>query len=381
MYPASGAFKTALRQNHIVVSKAEVWATDQKLADLAISSGAVDIKAKNAIRRTCSITLTTSRELNSLVPDNDFDLLTPFGNELRLFRGIQFDDGSVEYVPLGVFVILEVDVRDRNDGVEINIVGDDRSLIVARNKWTEPYQMVNGSLESSLEALLKNRYPDIQTAFTTTNVTVNQVVLGTENNNDPWKDAVELAELVGYDLFFDANGVCQLVPLPTLDGSTIVASFKEGDETIITELNRNISTRDTYNGVIYIVQGTGVPTPIRVEVWDEDSTSPTYRFGKFGEVPIFVTSSLLATQDEAITAATSLLNQYIGAQETISWNSLVDPTLDVQDVVYVKADGAKVDRVVFIDALSIPLSPEGSMSATARTVRVIATGEEVVIGQ
>jgi hypothetical protein len=381
MFPASGKFKTTLRQNHTVVSKAEVWTVDQKLADLDIYEGEVSIAAKSAVRRTCSIKLNTTRELNSLVPDNDFDLLTPFGNELRLFRGIQFDDGSVEYVPLGVFVIIDVMIKDSNEGVEITINGDDRSLIVARNKWTEPYQMVNGSLEVSLEAMLRNRYPDIQTEFTTTTVTVNQVVLGIESNNDPWKDAVEIAELVGYDLFFDANGVARLVPFPTLDGSTIVASFKEGEATIITNLDRNISTRETYNGVIYIVEGSEVPVPIRIEVWDEDTTSPTYRFGKFGEVPIFVTSNLLTTEAEAVTAASSLLNQYVGAQETINWNSLVDPTLDVQDVVYIKSDGAKVDRVVIIDSLNIPMSPTDSMTATARTVRVVATGEEVVIGQ
>jgi hypothetical protein len=381
MYPSSGAFKSYLRQNHIVISKAEVWTVDQKLATLDIANGSVNIKAKSAIRRTCEITLTTTRSGNSLIPDNDFSLLTPFGNELRLFRGIQFDDGSVEYVPLGVFVIIDVIIKDSNDGVQISITGDDRSLIIARNKWTEPYQLVNGPLEDSLEALLRDRYPDVEASFTETNVTINQVVLGTESNNDPWKDAVEIAELVGYDLFFDANGVAQLVPFPTLDGSTVVASFKENEETIITELTRSISTRETYNGVIYIVEGSEVPVPIRVEVWDEDTTSPTFRFGKFGEVPIFVNTNLLRTEAEAITAASSLLNLYIGAQEQISWTSLVDPTLDVQDVVYVKTNGAKVDRVVILDSLTIPLSPESSMSAVARTVRVVATGEEVVIGQ
>lgn len=381
MYAASGEFKSYARENHIVVAKAEVWSVDQKLATLLVSEGSVEVKAKSAIRRTCSVTLTTTRELNSLVPDNDFDLLTPFGNELRLFRGIQFDDGSIEFVPLGVFVIIDVAIKDTNDGVQIVLAGDDRSLIVSRNKWTEPYQMVNGSLEDSLADLLTDRFPDAQTNFTATNVTINQVVLGTERNNDPWKDAVEIAELVGFDLFFDANGIAQLTPFPSLDGSTIVASFKEGEETTILELDRTISTRETYNGVIYIVEGVEVPVPIRVEVFDEDSTSPTYRFGKFGEVPIFVNSNLLTTEAEAVIAASSLLNLYIGAQETISWNSMVDPTLDVQDVVYIKADGAKVDRVVIIDSLSIPLSPEESMSAVARTVRVVATGEEVVIGQ
>jgi hypothetical protein len=381
MYPSSAAFKAAVRTDHIVIAKAEVWASDQKLQEINISEGSVSVNSSSAVRRTCEVTLVTGRELASLVPDNDFDLLTPFGNELRLFRGVQYYDGTQEYVPLGVFVITSVEIKDTNEGVSISLEGVDRSIKISRNKWTEPYQMVNGSLEDSLADLLRDRYPDAQTNFTATNVTINQVVLGTERNNDPWKDAVEISELVGYDLFFDANGIVQLAPFPTLDGSTIVANFKEGEETTILDLNRTISTRETYNGVIYIIEGAEVPVPIRVEVFDEDSTSPTYRFGKFGEVPIFVNSNLLRTEAEAIIAASSLLNLYIGAQETISWNSLVDPTLDVQDVVYIKAEGAKVDRVVIIDSLSIPLTPEASMSAVARTVRVVATGEEVVIGQ
>ena len=94
MYPSSAAFKAAVRTNHIVVSKAEVWASDQKLQEINISDGNVKIDSGSAVRRTCEVTLVTSRESNNLVPDNDFDLLTPFGNELRLFRGVQYVDGT-----------------------------------------------------------------------------------------------------------------------------------------------------------------------------------------------------------------------------------------------------------------------------------------------
>ena len=380
MYSSSSAFKSSVSGDHVVVSKVEVWATDQKLQEINVRSGSVSVSSTAAVRRTCSLDLVTDRTSLSLVPDNQFDLLTPFGNELRLFRGVQYYDGTKEYVPLGVFVITNVEIKDTNDGVAISLEGVDRSIKISRNKWTEPYQMVSGSLEASLEDLLKDRYDDVEFAFPTTNVTVNQVVLGLETDNDPWRDVVEIAELVGYDLYFDANGVIQLEKFPSLDGSVVVASFQEGANTKVTSLDRTISTTETYNGVIYTIEGSNVTTPIRVQVWDEDSTSPTYRFGVFGEVPIFISSNVLATEPEAIKAAYSLLNTYVGSQETISWQGIVDPSLDVQDVVYVKSNGAKVDRLVILDSLEIPLEPEATMTAKARTVRVVSTGEQIVVG-
>ena len=380
MYPASAELKAAIRTDHIAIAKAEVWNQDQRLIELDISTGSVDVSVDNTIRRSCQVSLVTSREQNNLVPDTDFDYLTPFGNELRLYRGVEFADGTREYVPLGVFIITDVNISDSNDGVSISVRGDDRGLKISRNKWTEPYQMVSGSLESSITALLQNRFTDVQTNFPTTNVTIEQVILGADNSNDPWKDAVEICELAGYDLYFDVNGIATMRQFPSLDGSPVVALFEENENTTILSLNRDISSKATYNGVIYTIEGSEVPTPIRVQIWDEDPASPTYRYGVFGESPIFVTSSILATEAEAVKAASILLNKYIGAQEQINFESLVDATLDVNDVVYIKSDGAKVDRLVIIDRMTIPLNPEASMSAITRIVRVVATNEIVSVG-
>lgn len=378
MYPTTAEFKAAVATNHVVVSKAEVWTGEQRLSALDIESGSVEVNTASAVRRTCRVSLITTRESDNLVPDSQFDLLTPFGNELRLYRGVQFDDGSQEYVPLGVFVITDVNVTDSNNGVSIEVAGEDRALIISRNKWTSPYQVTSATLETAITDLLENRYPEVITSFPATGVTVNQVILGVEKDNDPWQDAVELCQLVGYDLFFDATGVVVMKQFPTLDGTSAVATFVEGSGTTVLSLNRTLTSKETFNGVIYYVQGTNVSAPIRVEVWDEDPSSPTYRYGKFGQVPTFVESNLLATSAEAITAATLLLNTYIGAQETINWEGVVNPALDVQDIVYVKAVGAKVDRLVILDSLMIPLSPEESMTAQARTVRLVASGETVV---
>jgi hypothetical protein len=380
MYPSSGEFKTAILSDHIVVSKAEIWNQDSKLTTLNIDSGQVTVSVNSGVRRTCQVNLVTDRTASNLVPDNGFDTLAPFGNELRLYRGVKFTNGSIEYVPLGVFVMTDVVISDTNDGVSISITGEDRSLIISRAKWTAPYQMVSGTLEASLTAMLQNRWTDVQTSFVTTNVTVNQVVWGTESNQDPWQDAVYLAQLVGYDLYFDVLGVAVLRRFPSLDASTVVATYEEGQGTLITSLDRSMSSKETYNGVIYTIEGSQVATPIRVEVWDEDTTSPTYRYGVFGNAPTFVTTNLLATEAEAIKAATSLLDTYRGAQESINWGSIVDPTLDVNDVVYIKTAGSKTDRLVIIDELDIPMSPLASMTAKARTVRIIDENTTVTLG-
>jgi hypothetical protein len=380
MYPTSAAFKAAVLTDHVVIAKAEVWASDRKLIDLEIDNGKVTVSTSNTIRRTCEVHLTTDRTTANLVPDDGFDYLAPFGNQLRVYRGIQYTDGTEEYIPLGVFVITEVQISDTNDGVSMTIRGEDKSIIVSRNKWTSAYQMVSGTLEASLLALLQNRYPDVETSFPTTNVTINQVILGADSNVDPWKDAVMIAQLVGYDLFFDVRGVVTMRQFPTLDAASVVATYEEGNGTTITSIDRRISTKETYNGVIYSVEGSQVTTPVRVEVWDEDTTSPTYRYGVFGSVPTFITTNLISTSAEAIKAATLLLNTYIGQQEEIQFESIVDPSLDVNDVIYVKSEGSKVDRTVIIDSIDIPLDYTSSLTVATRVVRIVGANEIVAIG-
>lgn len=380
MFPSSAKFKNALLQDHVAIAKAEVWNQSQKLIDLPISAGSVSCSVETAPRRTCNVSLVQPRE-NNLVPNTGFDYLTPFGNELRLYRGIQFVDGTQEYVPLGVFEITDVNIQDTNEGIRIEINGQDRSLIISRNKFIDPYTMVSGTLESSLTALLQNRFADITTNFPTTNVTINQVVLGTDNNKDPWKSAVEIAELVGFDLYFDVFGVATMRQFPTIDGGVVVGTYIENENTRITQLDRNISSRETYNGIIYVVQGSRVQTPIQVQVWDEDTTSPTYRYGVFGSSPKWIESPLLQTEEEAIKAATALLNKYLGAQEILSFESIVDPTLEPNDVLYVKTVGSKVDRLVIIDTIEIPLGAEETMTVNARVVRIVAENEIIGVGE
>lgn len=378
MYPTSAAFLQVIRDSHTAIAKAEVWGEGTKLLDLDVTSGSVQVDSKSAVRRTVSVNIVVDREDNNLVPDTPFDVLAPFGNELRVYRGAVLTDGTEEYVPLGVFVITDVNVTDRVGGVDIAINGVDRSNKVATNRWVNAYKATSGDLATVLTNLLQNRYPDIQLSFpTSTGVTVNDIVLGLDTGNDPWKDAVQIAQDAGYDLYFDADGICTIKQFPSLDASTVVATYAEDEDAVITQVDRNISALDTYNGVVFSLESSKVDPPVRVEVWDDEETSPTYRYGKFGQRVLFYSSPIILSQNAAISAATSVLNRYLGAQETVSWQSLVNPAHDVNDVVYISNVGAKVNRIIIIDSIDIPLEASGNMTARARTVRLLDEGQVI----
>jgi hypothetical protein len=377
VYATSAEFLQVIRGSHTAIAKAEVWGEGTKLRDLDVTSGSVRIDARSSVRRTVSINVIADRLDNALVPDDAFDDLAPFGNELRVYRGAVLEDGTEEYVPLGVFVITDLNVTDRLGGVDIVLNGQDRSFKVASNRWLSAYKVTSADLSVVLTNLLQNRWADIQLSFpATTGVTVNDLVLGTDTDNDPWKDAVQIAEDAGYDLFFDPDGFCQLRQFPSLDASVVVATYQENEDATITELDRSISALNTYNGVCFTGESSK-SDPIRVEVWDEDPLSPTYRYGKFGQRVLFFSSPVIVTQNAAVSAATSVLNRYLGAQEQVAWRAIVNPAHDANDVIYINNIGAKVNRVIIIDALEVPLDPAGTMSAQARTVRVVDEGQVV----
>lgn len=368
MYPTTDAYRAAIRQSHIAVATVEVWRDTQKILDLDVSSGQVQVSVQQATRRTCQVEFRVSRADNALIPDTAFDPVTPFGNELRLYRGVQFADGSRELIPLGVFVMTQIDYAESAEGISVQIQGIDRSIRVSRNLWLEPYQLEAGLLTDALTALLQNRWPGVTLSFPSIGVQVEQQVLG-QAGSDPWKDAVHLAEIAGYDLFFDPEGVCALQAFPSPDAASVVATFQDTD--LLLSVQRSDSTNDTFNGVIYIVESSWLLVPYRVEVWDEDPASPTYRFGAFGEVPRVVSQSAITDTEAAQAAAAALLSQGLGATQAVTWESIVDPALDVNDVVQVSSAGAKVDRVMIIDQLTVPLDPTQAMTAAARTVRVV----------
>lgn len=370
MWPVSEEFLAAVRGSHRVVTRVEAYFDGEWVADLTPLDGSVSIDSRRAVRRTVSLSFVDDGTLVP-APGGTSGILTPYGAEIRVSRGVAFDDGTEELAPLGVFVVTNVEVKDASDGRQITVQGSDRSIRVSRNRFTDAYSIAAGTaVETAIGDVLRDRWADVEVSLPAMGATTPRVTLPVGSDSDPWRDVVDLATNAGWDLAFDADGVvrARLIPDPVEDDPVTI--YEDGAEAVILEISRGWSTDSTYNGVIASSEGSDVDSPVRAEAWDEDPNSPTYRYGPFGQVPMFYSSSLIRSSEQATTVAASQLRQQLGRAETISWGQVVNPAHDVLDVIRLARPAQDLDAVLLLDRLEVPLDPGGSMSAAARVREV-----------
>lgn len=371
MWPVSDTFLSSVRASHTVVVSVEVWYDGAKVATLTPVSGAVSIDSRRAVRRTLSLSLVD--EDGTLVPDSrsTAGVLTPYGSEIVAYRGVQYDDGSTELAPLGVFIVTDVSVSEGSGGREVGVSGSDRALRISRNRLTSAYSIAAGTAtDTAIADLLRDRWADVSVDLPAMGATTPAVSIVPGADSDPWKSAVELAEAAGWDLAFDADGVVRARVIPDPAEDSPVAVYEDGSEAVLLEVARAWETGDAYNGVIASSEGSDVDTPVRAEAWDDDPNSPTYRYGPFGQVPRFYSSSLIRSSDQATTVAASQLQKELGRAETVEWSQIVNPAHDVLDVVRIVRTGQALDALLVIDRLDVPLAASGTMKAVARVREV-----------
>lgn len=452
MYPVSSAFKTAVRGTHTATIRAEVWRNGSKIRSLEVVSGSVEIDSRRSQRRTCNIEVAGPKPTavlipeyltygdlkgyaasygalkiaystyaalriivdyvestvdDGLIPTSAFSDVSPFGNEIALWRGVmvqrntyrQYYDiksstttygtfktqwsryadlrqptGTEDYneeVPLGVFVITEVNVEESGKGVKMSIHGVDHSIKVQKASWVEPFGIASGTdIASAIAYILTDRYPDVEMDFPVVATTLPTTILGLGGANDPWADAQKLALAGGLELFFDGNGVAVLRPVQDPSEATPVETYLENEEAVVLQVKRRVSSDATFNGVVVTAEGSKTKPPLRVAAFDEDQASPTYRYGPFGDRPTFVSSQAITSVAMAATVAVAQLAKVKGAEENVDWGQICDPSLDAEDVIMLENTGTRLSKVMMIDKVVIPLHPKDPMTATARTVRV-----------
>lgn len=359
MYSVSEGFISTLRSSTMRVVT-HVTAGD---VTLDVVSGSVSMDATRDIGRTCTLELapTIDRDLEAL-----YSLVSAPGVELAVWRGLMVG-GEPELVPLGVFSTDTVSVA-KGAGGTVSWSGSDRSKKIARNRFIDPYVITAGtSLAAAGTALLQSRLPGVEVSFgnVTDTVAVN-VAFEAGPSSDPWKVARQLFEDYGYDLRFSGLGAASAVIVSDPTQENAVFDFGTGQTNIVLDGTAETTLESVYNGVIAAGEGTEITEPVRAVVWDDDPSSPTYYLGGYGQVPYFFSSPLITTTDQATRAASALLSRVKGRSQLLSWPSIVNPALEPLDVVTVTFNG--VTSALVLDALTVPLSADASMTAKARAV-------------
>lgn len=323
---------------------------------IPVYGGEVDVDPTKQVRRTLSGVKVDGT-------DEMWDLLSPVGTELRVFRGFRFLNGEYEFVPVGVFVTPGL--RETYGGDWSGQIGTapDRMFKVQQARFTSPRAILpNIPIVSAIQVLLEEVLGPVSILSTNRTPTGSGLVF----ERDRGKAISDLAASIGVDVFCAPDGTPTIRDTPQLaDPSWTVDAGEQG---VLYEAGRERSYERTYSGVVVVPDAVDGTLPFDpVTLWDEDPDSPTYHLGPFGEVPYFMASPLITTRDQAYVAAQARLPRVTAARAQLSLTSECNPALSDGDTIKVVLPPRQRGSVGIVEnhlvgAFTIPLTPDGTQS-------------------
>lgn len=306
-------------------------------------------------------------------PQRASSLLSPFGNEIFVRRGIHIN-GQTLWIPLGYYRIQDPDQADAPDG-PITITGLDRmaGLIDARLLAPRQY-MSNRTVHTVFDELVREIYPAATILFDDSAVEFAELGRTIESEDSRYELLREVATSFGKIMYWDTSGVLRVETAPDAEQPrwSFIAGRRNG---VLISASRSLSREGVYNAVVVTGEGaSGETDPVRAVAFDNNATSPTYFFGRFGQVPRFYSSPLITNQAQAINAARSLLRRNMGFPYNVAFTISPNPAVRPWDPIQVMfGDGKREVHVV--ETISIPLEAAVAMVGATREQTRVVIGE------
>lgn len=369
MRPVSPEYLEALRGSHKMVADARVLTTFQTGVDpdgteIPIISGDVSQDATASVRATLDLT-TDGTRMWSNMPSG---LLTPYGNEIFVRRGIDFGDGTREWVSQGYFGIYDIDQKGGNLNNPITITAYDRMKGIADARLVAPIQFPAGLLLGDIVLqLVTEVYPlaTIEWDDTTDADVLTRSLVAEEDRYEFLNDLVTSRGKIWY---WDYRGVLVIKDVP--DPTVSVYNVNSGAGGVMVDMARSISREGVYNAVVVMGEGADTVQPVRVVVTDDNPLSPTYWEGRFGKVPRFYSSPFITEESQAVRAGNSLLLQSKGLPYNVDFTTIVNAALEPFDPVNIHT--TEGDEIHVIETLVTPLVAADAQTATTREQSLIA---------
>jgi Domain of unknown function (DUF5047) len=380
MYSVSSSFLPALRYSHTVVSQVDLYSPEgvPLVYDLPVSEGSVTVDGSSQVHRTCSVTVADPKY---------YKLVTPYGNQLFIRRGIKYISGAIEWVPLGYFRIDSVHESWPFNGLSIS--GADRAKVLVDVPFTHDDQV--SDTRTVLEEIARiaadgfrlygeNYYGSFNPAISDLAPSIallHQPYTPTDKFPDLYwvlgdsrVDAINnLALSAGVEFYFNPQGGPTVRKIPTINDPVVWTISSGNPDGILLTADRELTREETYNVVIVNSSDQSSIDPLIFTAEDLDPTSPTY-VGIIGR-SIYVYPTIVDS-DRAQTVANSLLAQTRQLIRQISVTTVSNPALESGDVVQLNLpDGTT--HTVLVDGFTIPLGSESSMDLNCRSSAPILT--------
>lgn len=365
MRPVSAQFLAALRGSHKSFARAQVLTSFQTGTrpvggvELNIIDGAVSLDGDADVRG--SVELVTTGGLN-VFPQRPTDGLTPYGNELFIESGIQLGNGSTEIVSQGYFRI-DSDEQSNAPFGTIRITAYDRMKGIVEARLTTPVSFVAGTTVLTIfTTLVLEVYPLATIEFDDASF-ANSSLVSTQVAEESRFDFLNnIVTSNGKIMYWDYRGILVIKTAP--DPTASVWTVNAGTQGVLVDATRSLTREGVYNAVVAVGESVNDTPPVRAVVIDDDPTSPTYWFGKFGKIPRFFSSSFITTFEQAASAAAGILKKTLGLPHAVNFSAISNPALEPLDAVTI--DQLDVVAIHVIQTLVIPLTVDRPLTATTR---------------
>lgn len=353
---------TAILDAHQTVAWADILAAGKVVASqVPISDGSVVQDRTQWARRTCSVTFPDY----TLMPALATDLLAPYGNEARIWRGIIGPDGSNIMVCQGTYGIQSVSLDYVNGGVKITGIDRGRRVSDARFPFARAFGAA--SVVGLLQTLLHEASP--YSAVQPTPAVVDSTTGPASWETDRDQACITLAASIGCECYAEPYGDFVIAPIPSPYALPVwgVTSTQA-----LVEPTRTLARTGVYNSVV--ASGTSIPPAVsslaadgfNPAASDFQPSSPTYINGPFGASTTFYSSPFITSVYGADTAAQGILRDNLGLTRSVSFNTVVHPALEAGDVVSVDFGGGLIEYHL-LDRITLPMGP-GPMQCSTRTI-------------
>lgn len=327
---------------------------------LAVVGGSVDVDRTAQALSRCSVTFAEPL----LIPSATGGLLTPYGYELLIKRGI-----PGELVAVGVFPIQS----SRLDGVSLitDVSAIDRTQLVRDARFEDDYTVAAGTnYATAIEDLIADGVTGLEYLFASTTHTTPLLVF--EAQSDRWDAAQKMAGSIGCELFFDGLGRLVLRSEPDLSTATPALTIAEGDGGVLVSAAIELDRAPAYNKWIHSSGNAANTDTFTGSAVDDDPASPTYYFGPFGKKPKFFTSEFYASDAQCAAGAQADKARSVGVARGLQFAMVPNPAVTAGEVVLVRRVALGVDEVHVVDSFTVPLGADGAMGCRSRARQDLA---------
>lgn len=351
-------YRSVLGAGHQHYVRVEVWSGNgvQLEDDLIFESGQVTATLQSRVSRTLNLSVHPS-----LYPVLTTDLLAPFGNEIRAWRGVRLGDGSPQYT-WQVFRGRITSVETASDG-RCRVYATDRAADVVDNAFVTPQnsQTIN-TVSAEMIRLIADALPD---ATFGTSDTFNMPVRPLSWQFDRGSALDELGNSVGAYWYPLADGNFVIRSIPWTTKGALLFDYTDQQGGTVNGWTAQRTREQIFNVITVTGERLNGDSPVFATAQDLNPASATFVNGNFGvrsQLQRLVTPS---AQAGAQAAAEARLQDAIAPVENWTLEVVPDAALELGDAGTVRVDGRNVVQVV--SSFMIPLDLSGNMHVQTRS--------------